>query len=277
MARPIAQCALCHEVKPLASSHLIPAGCWDRMRDGTNSPFMMTKDAVLTSDRQLQDYLLCDDCELLLSEGGENYVLPLLASQGQKFPLYDLLKANVPHTKLSEGMEVFDVGDNRHVPGRKILHFAMGIFWKAAAHVWKLSGGEVHIDLGEYQEPFRQCVMGAIRWPGEDVNVYIYLSKPEQLPILRISPPGPYIGAPGVTAFSFEVPGMDFVLQIGPGQTQEDKAMAYSSGPNHKIMVHDARSQLVFAQNRQRESELRQTKSFLRAQERRKMKPSYQK
>lgn len=228
------------------------------------------KDAVLTSDRQLQDYLLCDACELILSEGGENYLLPLLARQGHKFPLYDLLKVHAQNEKLAEGMEIFNVLDNSPIQGKKIAHFALGIFWKASAHAWKLSGGDLQIDLGEHKEELRRFLAGEIRWSDAPLSLLVWVSKPEQLPMLRIMAPGPFGDYPAVTAFRFEVPGMAFVLKTGPGMTREDMGMSFGSAPDHPIIVHDAMSQLAVLKNLQRVNEVRQTASFLRAEDRRK-------
>jgi hypothetical protein len=269
MGRPTATCAMCRLIKPLASSHLLPAAAWDHIRDGTNSPFLLTKDAVLTSDKQLHAYLLCDACELILSAGGENYVLPLLARQGRQFPLYELLKAHAESKKLTDTIEEFYVRDNSPIQGKKIAHFALGIFWKASVHAWKVAGGDANIDLGFYKEVLRLFLTGSIGWPGWAISLLVYVSKPEHLPLLRITTPALLREAPGVNAYHFEVPGMLFILQVGTGLSAEDREMCFGTSANHPIIVSDAMAQLAVFKNEERVGEARKTESYLRAFEKR--------
>ena len=52
---------------------------------------------MLPTDDQTQTYLLCDDCENILSRAGEAWVVGKLLTLEKEFPLYDLLiqrKAN---------------------------------------------------------------------------------------------------------------------------------------------------------------------------------------
>ena len=43
---------MCGLAKPLADSHLIPAGAYRGLDDGIAGPFMATKEAVLSSNKQ---------------------------------------------------------------------------------------------------------------------------------------------------------------------------------------------------------------------------------
>ena len=207
---------MCGLAKPLADSHLIPAGAYRGLDDGIAGPFMATKEAVLSSNKQLKAHLLCDQCELILSSGGEDYVVPLLGTFGRQFPLYDLLAKHADNHKLAEGLEEFCVRDNSSIRGKEIAHFAIGIFWKAAVHHWKIGADETYIELGDFKEPLRRFLAGAIDWLGPQFSLQIFISRPEHLEVLRITPPIPFREGPGVNAFQFSVPGMLFILQIQP-------------------------------------------------------------
>jgi hypothetical protein len=87
----------------------------------------------------MQAPLLCTDCEGVLNKGGENWMLPLFAKRDGSFGFYDLLTSMPPvaalgHTRLYFGAQ------NPIIDSDKIIHFAMGIFWKASVHSWR--GGE---------------------------------------------------------------------------------------------------------------------------------------
>jgi len=200
---------MCGLEKPLADSHLMPASTYRGIDKGTGAPFLATNEAVLSSNKQLKAHLLCDDCELILSAGGEDYMVPLLGTFGKKFPLYDLLKQHAGHHTLRPCMDEFYVRDGSSIDGKKIAHFAIGIFWKASVHHWKMGNNdETYIELGDFKEPLRRFLTGSIAWLGREYSLHIYISKPEHLNMLRIVPPAPYRSSPGTNAFQFTVPGI---------------------------------------------------------------------
>jgi len=45
------------------------------MRKGEHRPLKVGGGIVLPTDRQTEDYLLCDDCENILSRGGDTWVV----------------------------------------------------------------------------------------------------------------------------------------------------------------------------------------------------------
>jgi hypothetical protein len=73
------KCRLCLEEKQLIRSHLLPRGVYDYFRTAGSDPIILSEKLIIQSSRQLQDYLLCAECDNLLSKRGESWVLPLLA------------------------------------------------------------------------------------------------------------------------------------------------------------------------------------------------------
>src|SRR5258708_14354554 len=76
---PIQKCPLCLEEKAIIRSHLLPSGVYKFCRAPDSEPIIVTPEVVMQSSREIQDYLLCKDCDQMLSQKGENWLLPLLA------------------------------------------------------------------------------------------------------------------------------------------------------------------------------------------------------
>ena len=91
MGKPM-PCPLCLEDKRIVSSHLIPQAMYDYCRTADSEPILMTSRIVMQTSRQLQHPLFCQDCEDVLNKGGENWLLPLLATLERRFPLLDIIE-----------------------------------------------------------------------------------------------------------------------------------------------------------------------------------------
>ncbi len=69
----------------------MPSATYDYCRKGDFKPIYVGRGVLIPSDRELQDYLLCRDCEAILNRGGEDWILDKLATYEREFPLYDIL------------------------------------------------------------------------------------------------------------------------------------------------------------------------------------------
>ena len=128
---PIGICPGCRLEKTLLRSHLIPQAIYAYFRgsDGS-SPVRVGDDAVMHTDRQIQDDLLCEGCEEMLNKRGENWVNPKLATIEKTFPLYDLVMRSYPAYEGQHG-GIYYTFTNPDLDVEKLTHFALGIFWKA--------------------------------------------------------------------------------------------------------------------------------------------------
>ena len=97
---------MCLEKMVLVSSHLMPAALYDYCRKGEHGPIKVGGGFVIPTDRQTQDYLLCQNCEDVLNKGGEQWIANKLATWERTFPLYDLL-TKVPPEFDEDGMVVY--------------------------------------------------------------------------------------------------------------------------------------------------------------------------
>lgn len=149
----IGACKMCRRQKNLMSSHLMPAALYDYCRKGEHRPIKVGGGFVLPTDRQTQDYLLCEACEHVLSKGGEEWIANKLATWERHFPFYDLLTRTPPLFD-EDGMTVYLAAQNPEIDVMKITHFALGLFWKASVHSWKKGSTEPRIELGPYSVQF---------------------------------------------------------------------------------------------------------------------------
>ncbi len=157
----------------------MPAALYDYCRKESVSPIKVGDGLVYFTDRQTQDYLLCAKCEDVLSKGGETWVNPKLASINPfDFPLYDLIvKGPAAYTDGEDG--IYYARDNPEIDIDKLIHFSLGVFWKASVHSWKREAGPPKIDLGGHSEALRRWLRGqsALPW---DMSLHISASPPHR-------------------------------------------------------------------------------------------------
>jgi hypothetical protein len=170
---------MCLLMKPVVQSHLIPASLYLHVTDGQSSPIRVGDGVVMPTDRQIRSYLLCLDCQDILSSGGETWVCPKLAWVDRSFPLYDLLKAAGGYIVEADKEGLFWAVKNPAIDVHKITHFAMGIFWKASVHSWKGGDSAPMIDLGCYEEEIRLWLRGEGAFP-RNVTFNLVVSRPER-------------------------------------------------------------------------------------------------
>jgi hypothetical protein len=227
---------------------------------------------VLPTDDQTQTYLLCNDCENILSRGGEAWVVGKLLTLEKKFALYDLLTQRKPNFNF-DGMLIYWAAQNPEIKAAKLTHFALGIFWKASVHSWGLTEDDSLIELGPYSEKIRLWLRSEGSFPKYVYPVAI-VSRPQitqpNACLLFEQARDQHEGDEGTLswrAFRFQVPGLSFVLNIGKTVDQEIRALSLHTPP-HPINVADcltAKSEQILVEHFHRN---RKPKSFWKAMER---------
>jgi hypothetical protein len=257
--------------KPLASSHLIPAGVYKYIRKGEHRPIRVGGGVVLLTDKQTQTHLLCDDCEDILSRGGEAWVVSKLLTLEKKFPLYDLLTQRKPNFDV-DGALIYCAEQNPQIEVAKVTHFAVGIFWKASVHSWGLTENDSLIELGPYSDKIRRWLRSEGSFP-EHVYPVTYVSRPQAtrahacLPFEQTRNQHERDeGQLSWRGFYFQVPGLSFILNIGKTVDQGIRAFSLYTPP-HPIIVADwltAKSEQILVEHFQRN---RKPKAFWNAME----------
>lgn len=229
------KCPLCLQEKQLLRSHLIPAAMYDYCRPPGGHHISIGSDLVIESDRQLQDYLLCAECEDDLNKGGETWLLPLLAQYKGPFPFHNIL-SKFPPDIVDGDTRVYAAARNPEIQTDKLIHFAMGVFWKAAVHSWSGSRTEPMIDLGEFAEPIRKFLRGEAGFPDKAALTIGVLPPPVRL----ISFHNPYQGSStNWRNFLFYVSGIELTLLIGDAVEGETRSDCFACHPAHPILVVD--------------------------------------
>jgi len=147
------KCKLCLLEKRLCRSHLIPRAVYAlcRAQKAPNpNPMMVTHKLALQTSRQAQWPLLCFECEQLLREKGEDWVLPQLAQYGDIFPFGETLKAS-PYLFIEPDVAAYALDGHPTLRADDLVHFAMGIFWKGSVHSWVGKGAEPWLNLRDHR------------------------------------------------------------------------------------------------------------------------------
>jgi hypothetical protein len=92
-------------------------------------------------------------------------MIPLFAESDGSFGFHDLL-TSVPPAAFDD-TRVYFAAKTPQVLCNKIIHFATGVFWKAAVHPWNPGKNEPLIDLKEYAEPVRRYLKGEAPYPDD--------------------------------------------------------------------------------------------------------------
>jgi|HubBroStandDraft_4_1064222.scaffolds.fasta_scaffold15509_5 hypothetical protein len=232
---PIQKCPLCLDTKNVVSSHLMPAALYEFCTPPGGHPVAVTHEIALESDRQLQHDLLCVDCEKCLNRGGESWLLPLLARLDGPFAFHDMLVTVQPDI-VDGDVKAYAAAKNPKIEVDKLVHFAMGVFFKAGVHSWSGSRTEPLIDFGPYTESIRTFLLGESGFPQRMVLMVGVLPPP----VKDISFCYPYRGS-NTKWFNylFYACGMEFALGLGKGLTREARQSCIASNPLHPILVVD--------------------------------------
>jgi hypothetical protein len=163
------------------------------------------------------------------------WLLPLLSQYKGPFPFYDLL-CKFPPDVINGDAAAYAAARNPHIHTEKLIHFAMGVFWKAAIHSWSGSRTEPMIELGSCTEPMRKFLRGETGFPDHMFLTIGVLPPPAQL----ISFHNPYQGSKKEWKnFLFYVSGIEFSLGVGTAIDDAVRESCFASNPLHPIIVVD--------------------------------------
>jgi hypothetical protein len=82
----------------------------------------------------------------------------MLMKKDRSFPLYDLLALSMPEVDEVD-IKSYAAAKVPSIEAQKLIHFALGIFWKASIHSWKKEKGKPRINLGRHSEEIRRYLL----------------------------------------------------------------------------------------------------------------------
>jgi hypothetical protein len=232
-------CKLCLQKRDLQLSHFLPAAVFKSLLASweTNPhPYFMSGTRTIETSRQMKDYLLCPECEQRFNENGEKWVLAHMARE-EKFLLQDLVQKATPIRSIA-GLTTYAGVNILGIDLDKLEYFGLSVFWRAAVHTWEPGYGEIYepLELGPYQEPLRQYLLGVSPFPKDTV---LMISVFEGDDFLRSSfPPAagerrPAEGRP----YSFAIPGIQFSMVLGKQLTKETREFNSHQEPERRIFL----------------------------------------
>ncbi len=215
------RCALCGFDRVLIKSHLIPAAAYAHLRRNTNFGMQQSvkinkyeKTAVQT-DNQVQQPLLCKDCEDLFSKHGERIVGQLWSTQGG-FPLFDMLSLKTPRVKTPK-ITTFDIDaiDKVFVDG--LFYFAISIFWRAEVWSWHRAENPYGNGLGSrYELEFKEF----LKFNSGLSNLYLCVEVNSDKDSRGLFSFPSCERLEGSWYHSFVILGMRFVMVVGGGKSK---------------------------------------------------------
>jgi hypothetical protein len=242
---PIRVCKLCLLSKPLQDSHLIPAAAYAHLRDpatGKNPAFVhwnpnSQKHKMLATSRQVHDFVLCHACEKLLNTCGENWVLQKLAV-GYASPLFYALEGLSPIFR-APGFVVYPTIRNPEFDTDKVVHFALGVFYKAAVHSWLVddkSQRRLKLEFGPYEEAIRLHLIGEAAFPAQCALAFCLLAPTKSPKRLY----NPIEWAPDqCRTFSFSMIGLEFWLSLGERIPQILLSLCFATNLDRPVIVNN--------------------------------------
>ena len=233
-------------LKDLVESHFMPAAAYKSLHATglpVNEPMVMTGKHIFQSSRQITTEALCRDCEGRFNSGGEAWMVDRLATL-TAFPLRDMVLASQPILKEPD-FAAFSCDRIPDFKLEKLLHFALGLFWKSAAITWPMRDGPVNrIELGPYLEPLREFVLGTAPFPkGMCLIAFLDSSTP---PLVAMTPPRQFNNE-FFHLFVFYVNGLQCMLCVGKRAPAEFWHSCIATAPGHPIFLLPEAGNKMFA------------------------------
>jgi hypothetical protein len=241
----IGKCALCRrDGQELQVSHFLSAGVYRVARDETQrnpDPLKFNDHGIFQDSKQITDYLLCWDCEQRLNYG-ENWFLAHCCRKNQ-FRLAAALDSTIP-AGIYPRLKIYRAAEIPKLNVKALSYFAAGMFWRAAAHQWKMAGSECKgIELGPYEEELRKFLMDEAAFPQDCV---LWITLPETVtPIVNLSLT-PYGGRKTTFhVYKLLVLGVGFHLLVGRQIPRELREMCFVRGIGNPIHRTDMLEQAI--------------------------------
>lgn len=220
-------------MKLLEDSHFLPKSMYSYCRStGGLDPIRFNAKVISPTSQQTHDYFLCSECEDVLNEQGETWICSKLATSEHTFPLYDLVTAE-PLLFAEDDWAVYLGANNPRLEIDKIIHFAMGIYWKASVHSWRGGSDEPRIELGPYSEEVRKFLLGG---PFPEYIALAVVLSPPQSAYVGFNEPYEAVRDGAGRCFMFCIPGIWFMLSVGKTLTPETRDLSITA-PGNPILI----------------------------------------
>jgi hypothetical protein len=180
---------------------------------------MVTQECSRSTSKQVQDYLLCWDCEQRFSARGENWMLANCYRKNGSFPLREKLLSAIPE-HATEDLQVYAAANLPGVCRNSLVYFGASVFWRAAVRTWAvpMTSTSIRIDLGRYEDDLRLFLLNEGDFP-ENIVMSVRISSLASL--LEVATLPQSRTDSGCHVHDFTIPGVAFALLVGARIPQE--------------------------------------------------------
>ena len=205
-------------------------------------PIVMTPKIILPTSKQVQDYVLCEECEQLFSSKGEKYVAKLVYD-GENFPLLDKLQLALT-IKEEPNLNVYSA-TALGLDVDKLAYFALIVFWRASVHKWHTIGAQTtSTPLGAHEEPIRKFLRGEVGFPS-DIAIVSHACSDHASKELIFFPTAAISST--YATHSLLVRGIYFRLLTGLSPKAHGRKLCIVNSPRHVIFEEDCRARTKHA------------------------------
>lgn len=234
----LGKCNLClRDPIDLEDSHFLSAGIYRILRDDGDknpNPWQITGRGAVQTSRQMKAHLLCRDCEQRFSTQGENWVLRNCLKKDRSFPLATLLRSRTPDLSSdTTTTRVYYASAIPEINVAALSYFAASIFWRGSIHPWN-DDGSVPVNLGPFQEAFRQYLMGVHPFP-KDAVLWVAVREGKEIDRLTYAPMGER--RERVHTYKFPMPGFGFSLTVSKNIPANYRKHCFVHGQGNPIIV----------------------------------------
>jgi hypothetical protein len=237
----VAPCKLCGNTEKLCKSHLLPQSLYRYLRHDANGefsakePFFVSKRRASRTSKQVQDYLLCRQCENLFSASGEAWVVRQCARTPLDFPLQRALLEAPLKNELDTGW-IVEAGNIANIQHEKLGYFGVSVLWRAAIHEWVVEGSEASVHLGDhYEQQFRAYLLGQSDFPSSLVLMVKVASVTTPLTQALHFPHGER--NEHYWNYRFVIPGIIFDFIVADEIRDEWRQGCIMRGPGHPFFL----------------------------------------
>jgi hypothetical protein len=206
------------------------------------NPRFVSRDYNYSTSKQVSDYLLCEECEQRFQRLGESWMMANCYRDQGTFRIRDLLQNARPLSNNND-IHVYETAKLADFDADALIYFAISVIWRAAVHQWRIEGHLYSIDLGPYEEPFREFLLGKTSFPDRVVLSVRVAARPDALDVAYV----PHVGKrDGVHFYKFCIPGLVFLALVG-GQIPEEHFRANTAPATQRfVSIHPKSEEMDF-------------------------------
>ena len=228
-------CRLCLNEADLQQSHYLGRAFYRLSRDDGELPILISPNLVIQDQKQIQDYVLCRNCEQRFAKMGEDYSMRMV-NRKDGFRMMELIRANP--IRRTEGEYTVYCAAHMGIDTDTLGYFALSVIWRGV-HTWRTFGDKATggFQLGHHEERLRRYLLGTDPYPqGVVVKISVACDSASQNFVMfpRTNP-----DQKDATVFTFVARGIWFDVAVGeslPAYTYQNCCV---SSPEKLVFVGD--------------------------------------